>query len=153
MEPSLEDPSPQRGRSAAGEPVTWEVKRVRSEGEGRKAIAIVLGTMDRLGYSQQAAARVGRALAHAVRSALCCSRQGEGGGRVSLYYQVGDEYLLAEVEGRPQRAGAAPLRGPHAPELLQPPAEGDPLWMRSYTWLRCRRWDDHFSLCAYLAVP
>jgi hypothetical protein len=153
MDSSLEDPSPRRERLATKEPVTWEVKRVRSEAEGRKAIGVVLGTMDRLGYSHQATHRVGRALAHAVRSALCCSRQGEGGGRVSLYYQVSDEYLLAEVEGRPQKDKAGPLRGPHAADLLQPPADGDPLWMRSYTWLRCRRWDDHFSLCAYLAVP
>jgi hypothetical protein len=152
MTPTFEGPSQQGVAPASGEPVTWEVKRVRFEGEARQAIAGALAAMRRLGYSDVAQERVGRALTYAMLSALRCSRQGNGAGRATLYYQVGEEYLLAEVEGRIQEGGKSPLQGPHGPALLQS-AEGDAFWMRSYTWLRCRRWDDHFSLCGYLSVP
>ncbi len=152
MEPFFEVPSAAE-REAAGEPVTWEVKRFRSEAEGRQVIAAVLAAMTRLGYSALATERVGWALARAVGSALCCSRQGEGGGRAGLYYQVGDEYVVAEVEGRPAAARPLRVQGPHAAGLLRGAAEADALWARSYTWLRCRRWDSHFSLCGHLTVP
>jgi hypothetical protein len=151
MGPTFEGSARSGTAPTAGEPVTWEVKRVRSETEARQAIGGALAAMNRLGYSDVARERVGRALAYAVLSALRCSRQGNG-GRATLYYQVGDEYLLAEVEGRLPEGAAGGLQGPHAPGLRRG-AEGDPFWMRSYTWLRCRRWDDHFSLCGYLSVP
>jgi hypothetical protein len=146
MEPTFEGPA-----RAAGQPVTWEVKRLRSEEEAREAIRGALAAMARLGYSEAACERVGHALVHAALSALRCSRQASG-GRATLYYQVGGEYVLAEVEGRQPEGEPAPLQGPHAPGLRRGTC-GDNFWMRSYTWLRCRRWDEHFSLCGYLSVP
>jgi hypothetical protein len=153
MEPSCEEPMPPRERGGPGETVTWEVKRVGSGAEGRQVIAAVLAAMMRQGYSPVAARRVGRGLAQAVASALGCSRQGDGTGRASVYYQVGAEYLLAEVDGRPPRPGPRSVQGPHGRGMLRPPEEGGAPWTRSYTWMRYRRWDDHFSLCAYLTVP
>src|SRR5262249_48033796 len=60
MEPTFEGLARRGTLPRAGEPVTWEVKRLRSEEEARQAIRAALGAMARLGYSEAAQERVGQ---------------------------------------------------------------------------------------------